>query len=506
MRSSSSIFLSFLLLAGFSFATSSMPADCKTHNEKKHDLTVGNWKAEAAEAERYLEKTDLEKAELCAANALKTVKRAVPHTEDELVFCQMLLANIIYKQDRFDEALPLYKSSLSLSERKHGKFSNELLPILLTLGLVYEIDGNYKKASKCYDSAIAICSHNDGSNSPSSVLARQRLARVKAKQGRPGEAEDIDLLCLTILLQEKKLDSSDLLEEVLNDYSDLVLKTSSQGKSLNSSFQNELLKDKISDLKQKQGVASSKWLAEVSARLGESSVQEQSSSSSQPLQNSGLIRLEQSRIQPDKPMTDPLALEELNKQRIAFYERLIATDIDSLGADHPSVARDLSGLASIYLVSKNYEQAASLLKRALEIYEKVYKADSAPVRQTNILLELLSESKDPQKLNIDLSYLDSLPKLPLEAQTLAVALRLNDLAFMLYSQGKTETALKVYYWALSSTASATGKSSLLTAAGMIDMSKLFRLNGKSADAEKLENNARAIARQDILNKRSLLLP
>ncbi|MFX4827812.1 tetratricopeptide repeat protein, partial [Acinetobacter baumannii] len=55
-----------------------------------------------------------------------------------------------------------------------------------------------------------------------------------------------------------------------------------------------------------------------------------------------------------------------------YYKRMIATDIDSLGPHHPSVANDLNGLAQFYIRRGNYSEAEPLITRAFSIYQKTY--------------------------------------------------------------------------------------------------------------------------------------
>ena len=52
------------------------------------------------------------------------------------------------------------------------------------------------------------------------------------------------------------------------------------------------------------------------------------------------------------PSDKDATLARINKQREEFYERMIAIDVKSLGMNHPSTARDLTGLAYIYISGK----------------------------------------------------------------------------------------------------------------------------------------------------------
>lgn len=208
-------------------------------------------------------------------------------------------------------------------------------------------------------------------------------------------------------------------------------------------------------------------------------------------------------------MNDFVALESVNKQRIAFYERLIATDIDSLGAEHPSVARDLGGLASIYLAQRKFEEAKPLLSKALAIYEKVYSEDAAPVQRTRAILQLISEEtrQPPQASNLDLTaYISNLPPISQSVKKLEIAYRLNDLAFANYCQGKIDRAEKIYSWAVASTASAAGEGSMLAVASLIDYSRALRSGRHQQEADFMDDTAQALLRRNIAANASRFNP
>ncbi len=412
-------------------------------------------------------------------------------------------------EDQIVETIPLYKKSLKLLKKAHGEKSIRTVSTLVTLGNIFEDEGDYKKANDYYTKAIEITTTTtDGAGKLLTADYTHRLGRNQFKQGLIAEAEASYLSALTIVMQPNMQPTSAFIEELLSDYTNLLISTIYNAKTLHSAFQNELLKDQLGTLKQKKGTAVSNFSTKVSIQMADKAAADATARNIDTSTTNNTINsnFDTVRTQTDKKYSDFAALEDINRQRISFYERMIAADIDSLGAQHPSVARDLNGLASIYLLQRNYNEAKPLLARALEIYEKAYIGDSGPARQTKLLLALISEEQNPGTSTVDLSYVESLPKIPLAAQKLEVALRLNDLGFMLYSQGKVATSLQVYYWALASTASSTGDMSILTASSMVDMSRSLRSSGRSTEAEKFEGNARAIARRDLLEKRSKLLP
>lgn len=468
-----------------------------------------SWKAELAEGERLLTTKELAKAEYCFRQACKHVQGLKPAPPDDVVVCLESLAKVLYMEDQIVETIPLYKKSLKLLKRAHGEKSIRTVSTLVTLGNIFEDEGDYKKATGYYTEAIEITSSTtDGAAKLLTADYTHRLGRNQFKQGLLAEAEASYLAALTVVMQPNMQPTSAFIEEVLSDYTNLLISTIYNAKTLHSAFQNELLKDQLGTLKQKKGNAVSNFSTKVSIQMADKAAADATARNIDLHTASDTIasNFDTARMPIDKKYSDFAALEDINRQRISFYERMIAADIDSLGAQHPSVARDLNGLASIYLLQRNYNEAKPLLARALEIYEKAYIGDSGPARQTKLLLALISEEQNPGTSTVDLSYIESLPKIPLAAQKLEVALRLNDLGFMLYSQGKVATSLQVYYWALASTASSTGDMSILTASSMVDMSRSLRSSGRSTEAEKFEGNARAIARRDLLEKRSKLLP
>jgi hypothetical protein len=79
-----------------------------------------------------------------------------------------------------------------------------------------------------------------------------------------------------------------------------------------------------------------------------------------------------------------------------------------------------------------------------------------------------------------------LSPIPLQAQTFEVAQRLNELAFLDYSQGKLDDARNHYAFALSSIANATGRRSVFVAACLQDYLLVMLSSGRKAEADKMQ--------------------
>jgi hypothetical protein len=208
---------------------------------------------------------------------------------------------------------------------------------------------------------------------------------------------------------------------------------------------------------------------------------------------------------PDSGVTAKPTLALINQQRRDFYERMIAIDIKSLGADHPSVARDLYGLAVIEISDGNNEAARQLLQRTLKIYEKVYGEDASLTQRSRNLLEVINAggvdgggANNGLALDAAPAFVDKVPILPLALQKLDFALRLNYLAALAYSLGRLERANQFYLWALSDTYLTTGDRNMLLAATLKDFARLLKQApavGSSLTSESLESDAHLVAQK-----------
>ncbi|MCC7530829.1 MAG: tetratricopeptide repeat protein [Candidatus Melainabacteria bacterium] len=485
---------------------------------KEKQPANSDWRTPYVEGERKLKTQELEAAEAAFSEALRKVKSSKKGSADDVALCYQSLASVHYMRDRFyEQVLPLYKRAISTLENAYGKESPKLVPPLVALAGVREDEGDNKSASKLLTRAVAIVEKADGKSSLTYADYLHRLGRVNFRLGFPRKAEDMYLASLLVVMQQKVLPSSEILEQHLADYIDLLSKAEDRGKSLTSAFQKELLKDSVASFDRAQGVAASTFNKEVSVRLAnpETNTFEEtrifgdlantSANADVSPDQSGTS----SAIVTGRRMTDFAAMEQINKQRVDFYERMISTDILSLGPEHPSVARDLSGLASLYLSQRKFAEAKPLLQKALAIYEKSYTPESSMIKKTQALLELVEDEQNlqsPGNTSVIADYVSSLPSVPLAAQKLEVALRLNYLAFLCYCQGKLGNAEKIYAWAVASTAKAAGEQSLLAASSLFDFSRVLRSTGRQTDAETMDNTARAILRRSISQSAAKSLP
>lgn len=451
-----------------------------------------DWKTSYAEGERRLRAFDLPGAEAYFRQAVKAVRTQKGHTPDDVARCMQSLGAVLQEQSNTEEAIPFYKHALAIELKSYGKRNSAALPVLIALGKIYENEADYKKALDYYNRALK--------TEPANAECQYLIGRTSFKSGDVAFAEKTFDAVLTQLMSQPELSSTALLEDVLNDYLNLYHHSAQPARNISSRFQSALLQDQLGKLQMTQAIPPSHFSKEVSARLAKDAA---------PDRVVGPAADKLRPIAPDKPMHDFAALEQINQQRVAFYERMIATDIDSLGAKHPSVARDLSGLAAVYIAQKKYDQAKPLLERALEIYRTVYGDDALLSKRTVSLLNLIGEEQHEAANAASeppVNVFNHMPPVPLQSGKLEIALAMNYLALLAFSEGRMEDASKFYGWALADTVLATGENSPLVAACLSDYGKFLRSRGQTAAADSMDRDARRIIRSIRTKEAVLAIP
>lgn len=487
-------------------------------NELQSINKIYDWHAAVEEGFRRKEHKDYTGAEACFRQALSDAKKSKADTDD-IVYCLNNLADILYIQDLEEEVLKLNKQSLHLLEKKYGKDSPKLLVTLKPFGNFYEQEQQYKKSQEFYErgAKILLAQHSDRSLEYADFV--HRVGRTAVKQYLSKVAEDNYKIALRVVMNQENLPDDHLLNEILADYIDIFRKSEEQNRIHKSAFQSELLKDRVAASGQTAGVASSEFSKAVSAKFADQAYQKAllAEGSNPPPSglSQGVLKLpavpdldKASSIMPDRSPADIVALQEINKQRVDFYERMIAIDIESLGEEHPSVARDLTSLATIYLNQHDHEHAKPLLERALRIYRKTYGNEAQLVTRTETLLAYITDDKKSalREARMQNDYLSKLNAVPLQAQKLEIALRFNYLALLTYSFGQMDEAQEVYSWALSDTVRVFGAESVLAADCMLDYGTFLNHTGRQAEAAPIVQDAHDILRINMEKRALMALP
>lgn len=469
--------------------------------------------------------------------AFKLVKEQSKSTE-ECDKCELKLAESLTLRNKTAEAQQLYLHLLDSRTQRYGSNSKNLTPILFALGSIQEAEGDHDAAMGYYQRALKINEKNFGPYSPAVADNLHKMARVSQHAGKREDSTKHYKRALSILLNDPALQSSDQMERLMHDYSDLIKGNDNSNEDLLKDFKADIYSRSQSDTGSSDttGNASNSENKDGWKKVGstESSISslprissepttqaaatqptagnKQSNFNQQVLVNTTQIKATQIDEDPsvklrgiEKPTSDQAlnpAYSVINnslfnqshyKRGVDYYERMIASDIDSLGPNHPSVANDLTGLAQLYIAQGRYSEAEQLLNRAVPIYQKAY--GDSNVLTINAMTALATAEFQLGKTDrANELYRKTLAnaQATLGPNSLEVARILNELAYLNYQQGKLSDAKTMYEWAVSSTQAAAGENSPLFAACLKDYAQVLRGMGDLAQATNAENRAEKI--------------
>ena len=461
------------------------------------------WKADLEEGERRLKVKQLTPAEVCFRNAVSDVRRDKTSSADDVALCLESLANILQMQEETEEAIPLYKKALKTLQQAHGKESHETIPPLLALGDIYRSETQWRVSARYYRQARAIVEAKSGQTSLEFADIQHRLGLVTYSAGLKTMAERMYRSSLEAMIAQKSLPGSAMLDDLLSDYIHLLRDPSVEKKTLQTAVQKELLKDRVESADKNASMGASTWSKSVSVHISDPHAPS-NQVSKETVKDSPLP---QSSITVDRSLPDFAAVDQINQQRIDFYERMIAIDAKTLGKNHPSMARDLTGLAYVYLLQKNYSAARTLIDRALNIYKASYGSDPIVVQRIELLSKLVNNREHADLVAPSVhDYLATLPPLPAEAKRFQIAVQLNYLALLCFSAGKIEDAEKIWGWAASATAQSAGEQSLLSGAALNDYARVLRSCGNTKEAQSYERDADDILARSLMKQASAIIP
>lgn len=504
----------------------------------------GEWKVYCAKGDEAIANQNPVEAE---GYYRKAVSLAEAHGDaDSVDTCETKLAEALALRNKPYEAQAIYKQLLVTTTKRYGSNSKKLIAPLMALGSIQESVGDHTTAVSYYQRALHLNEKSDGPYSPEFAESLHALGRANAKLGRRNEAVKQYKQAVSILMKEPSLQASEQLEKVMRDYTDLLKKTDDSDKSLINDFKTDVLNQAPPSTTPSTPVTTQNQYALPSQPSYKSAVAVAQPTTSERItpanpggtegttagagagagaantntsawQNQTAFQLnaakqEQSNMDPQivlrgiekpwsattlspayKALNDSIVERNRYEQGEDYYKRMIATDINSLGAHHPSVANDMNGLAEFYVKRGDYAQAEPLLAKSFDIYQKTYGLNNILTISTCAALaqveaEIGRADRATELYRLALSNAQS----SLGANNFETAKILNQLAYLYFHQGKLEESRTMYGWALSSTESAVGNSSPLLAACLKDYATVLRRLGQTEQASSLESRAATI--------------
>ena len=148
---------------------------------------------------------DLDEAGVLLRKALKE-SVAFGETDPRRLQTLSALATLLVQQERYDEAIPLYRESVRTIEQALGSDDLALCSVLMTLAHVYRLNEDPPSAELAYRRVMTIIVKAEGNHSPSLAQPMVGLASVLRDLGKEDEALELEKKAgeLLELQQEKK--------------------------------------------------------------------------------------------------------------------------------------------------------------------------------------------------------------------------------------------------------------------------------------------------------------
>ncbi len=316
-------------------------------------------------------------AEEAQALELAEAKRAVETLEargvEPLDLARRLnsLARVLNKQDRYEEAKPVFRRALALASESVGMEHVRSAGILANLAETCFVQQNYREARDLYEEARGLFEKVEGENGVTLAFCLNYLGLVYESMGDFEEARPHFERALRI--RRAKLGRRDpLLAESLRNLAELltVMGSYEEARPLYEQAHSIYRRaygprdartaynlNMFGLLVKKQGeFATAKRLYEDALAVTEASLGPDHEQTAMVQHNLGKLLHEQGDLDEARPI----------------LERAVATREEILPDAHPHVAASLNALAMLCLDSGELERATELLERALDIEREMF--------------------------------------------------------------------------------------------------------------------------------------
>ncbi|ANB74935.1 hypothetical protein AYM40_21020 [Paraburkholderia phytofirmans OLGA172] len=275
----------------------------------------------------------------------------------------------LYREGRFQEALPIAQKILTLRESVLGDLNPNVAAAQNSLAILYDELGQYSEAERLYQHALATYEKTTSPQNPSYATALNNLANLYQATGEYAKAEPLYKRALSIYETGteknlpnigKALGNLGLLYNVQGRYKEAepllvrALETYEKALSLTDPLVGTALNNLASLYQEEGDYAKAQPLFERSLAIFQTTQDPESPILAKALNNLGLIYTYEGRNE---------EAEQLLMRSLAIREK-------TLGPDHTDVAQTLSNLAALYESRGLYAKAEPLYARAVAIYER----------------------------------------------------------------------------------------------------------------------------------------
>ncbi|MBL6945966.1 MAG: CHAT domain-containing protein [Rhodospirillales bacterium] len=276
------------------------------------------------------------------------------------------LANLYSDQYRFDEADRLYKRALAIREKIRGPHHPDVADVLNNLAILYSSNDRIDDSFGLYKRALAIQERNLGPNHPDLAITVGNLGLLYEFEARYAEAEP--LLKRALKITEKNYGSNHTY--VADSLSNLALVYEAQARHADA----EPLYKRTLAIRERNLDPSHPLMAEILNNLAILYDNQRRYEKAEPLYKRALAIWEKSGSPNISAGLNNLAVlyravgryaeaEPLMKRSMAIREKTV-------GPGHPNVAVGYVNLAEVYGSLGRYSEAEKLMKRSIAVLEK----------------------------------------------------------------------------------------------------------------------------------------
>jgi len=333
---------------------------------------------------------------MAAAFALLSAPSAFAQQETRSSEVETLNADVgrLYREGRFEEAIPLAERALSIQERALGPDDPLVVEAINSLAMLYRAAGDYVGAESLFERVLEITTEALGPRDPTIAVTINNLGMVYWEQGDHERAAQY---------LEKALE---IWEHALGpDHPNVAVSLG----NLASFYRRQGDLERAESLYEKVLAIWDRSSDPVHSQLVDT------------LRNLGAIRQSNGDYE----------------RAESFFKRALALDEKAYGADHAGTAVALSSLASLYYEAGDYTGALSLLERVLAIQQSADDPDSPNVASASSNLAAVHVAMG------DYASAEPLFERALEIRSkalgsdhLAVAASLDNLASLYRAQGE----------------------------------------------------------------------
>ena len=177
-----------------------------------HLRALSDWMAHQQEAAKCFQNGDYSGAEERLKLAIKDIRPYLPDTRRIMARNYCDLAEVLYHQQRFDEAEPLARWALLVRDGDKQARPDAVLRCLYVLGRIQSARKKYAEAEQLHLRSLALQEKSWGRDHIDSMAVLDQLAIVYIEQAKYSDAERVYLRSIAILERNTPADYLELAE------------------------------------------------------------------------------------------------------------------------------------------------------------------------------------------------------------------------------------------------------------------------------------------------------